>query len=183
MSNFLVGVDLGQVRDPTAVAVVEVAAGGLLVRHLERIALKTAYADVVERVRQVTRSKALDGQCQVVADATGVGRPVVEMLGAAKLGGALLPVMVTSGEKTSRDGEYYRVPKRDLILGLLSLLREGKVQLAQGLREGKALAREFGQMKARMGAAGERYAAWRHGEHDDLVFAVALACWGARQGQ
>jgi hypothetical protein len=27
----------------------------------------------------------------------------------------------------------------------------------------------------------EQYGAWREGEHDDLVLAVALACWGARK--
>lgn len=182
MSRFFVGVDLGQVRDPTAVAVLE-AADVLLVRHLERIALKTAYADVVERVRVVSRTKALDGRCQVIADATGVGRPVVEMLQSAALGGPLLPVMVTGGDQESRDGEYFRVPKRDLILGMQSALQSGKLHLAHGLREGPALQRELAQMKARQNGGRERYAAWGHGEHDDLVFAIALACWGARRSQ
>jgi len=34
-------------------------------------------------------------------------------------------------------------------------------------------------MRVRVTAAGrEEYGAWRAGEHDDLVVAVALACWG-----
>jgi len=27
----------------------------------------------------------------------------------------------------------------------------------------------------------EQYGAWREGQHDDMVLAVALACWGARK--
>ena len=35
-------------------------------------------------------------------------------------------------------------------------------------------------MRVRVTSSGnEQYGAWREGEHDDLVFAVALACWGA----
>ena len=35
---------------------------------------------------------------------------------------------------------------------------------------------------AKVSSAGrEQYGAWREGTHDDLVFAVALACWGARK--
>jgi hypothetical protein len=30
------------------------------------------------------------------------------------------------------------------------------------------------------GPGREKYGAWREGAHDDLVFAVALACWAAR---
>ena len=38
------------------------------------------------------------------------------------------------------------------------------------------------QMHVRMTRGGrEQFGAWRAGEHDDLVFAVALACWGARK--
>jgi hypothetical protein len=27
----------------------------------------------------------------------------------------------------------------------------------------------------------EQYGVWREGQHDDLVLAVALACWGAKK--
>ena len=50
-----------------------------------------------------------------------------------------------------REQGYFTVPKRDLMAG----------------------------MRVRVTAAGrEEYGAWRAGEHDDLVVAVALACWG-----
>jgi hypothetical protein len=38
------------------------------------------------------------------------------------------------------------------------------------------------EMEVRVGAQGrESYGAWREGTHDDLVLAVALACWGLRK--
>jgi hypothetical protein len=37
-------------------------------------------------------------------------------------------------------------------------------------------------MRAKGTAAGNtQFGAWREGAHDDLVLAVALACWGARK--
>jgi hypothetical protein len=35
-------------------------------------------------------------------------------------------------------------------------------------------------MRAVLVTAGQ-FGAWREGEHDDLVFALALACWGAKK--
>jgi threonine dehydrogenase-like Zn-dependent dehydrogenase len=179
MSRFFVGVDLGQVRDPTAIAVLE-ASDVLLVRYLERIPLATPYAGVVEQVRKVSCAKALDGRCRVVVDATGVGRPVVEMLQSVKLGGALVPVLVTGGRAESSLDGYHKVPKSYLLRRLLTMVENGRLHIADGLPEGRALLREITQIKVRTRNCGRaRIATWRHGEHDDLVFAVALACWGA----
>src|SRR5437764_1005119 len=96
MAQYFVGLDLGQVRDPTAIAVVDME-GTLRLRHLERVPLRTPYPDVVKKVRRLTRSGEQAGRCQVVADATGVGRPVVELLRRARLGCRLVPVMITAG--------------------------------------------------------------------------------------
>ena len=39
-------------------------------------------------------------------------------------------------------------------------------------------------MRVKVSASGhESFAAWREGTHDDLVLAVALACWRARWPQ
>jgi hypothetical protein len=38
------------------------------------------------------------------------------------------------------------------------------------------------EMRVKITPSGnEQYGAWREGEHDDLVLAVALACWGVRK--
>src|SRR5213080_4767292 len=99
--EYFVGLDLGQSQDPTALGVVErvefagewdaVAFGyrietAVRLRHLERIALGTPYPDVVARVVKVLGSRALAaGHRHLVVDATGVGRPVVDLLRAAEM--------------------------------------------------------------------------------------------------
>jgi hypothetical protein len=182
---YLVGVDLGQASDPSAIAVLEAIPelGKLRVRHLERVPLGTPYPDVVERVRRITASAASAGRCYVVVDATG-SRAVVDLLRRARLQGGLLPVVATSGSKESLADGYHHVPKRRLILGLQTMLARGVVQIAGELPARPELTRELEQMEMRVSRRGhKRYGTWRAGGHDDLVFAVALACWGARVAQ
>jgi hypothetical protein len=197
MGWHFVGVDLGQAKDFTAIAAVERAEvkGGwdaqkyawrkntsLRLRYLERVALGTPYPEVVERVVGLTRSSELAGHCHLVVDATGVGRPVVDLLRRAGPACQTMPVTITGGDGESREGGYYRVPKRDVIVGLQVLLQSGELKIAGGLRYGAALVAEMAEMRVRVGQSGrEQYGAWREGSHDDLVFAVALACWGARK--
>jgi hypothetical protein len=66
-------------------------------------------------------------------------------------------------------------------MGMVVLLEKGEVRIASGMEWGKALVEEMGSVRGRGGAGGERYGAWGSGEHDDLVMAVALACWGMRR--
>ena len=99
------GLDLGQSQDFTAIAVLERAelrghwdpvmyarrkTIALRLRYLERIPLGTPYTEVVDRVVAVTRSADLAGRCHLIADATGVGRPVMDMLRRAELGSSRL---------------------------------------------------------------------------------------------
>jgi hypothetical protein len=50
------------------------------------------------------------------------------------------------------------------------------------MKEGATLVKEMAEMRVKIsGSAHEQYGAWRSGEHDDLVLAVALACWGVRK--
>ena len=138
MNEFFVGVDLGQRRDFTAIAVVERAElkgewdaaeyacrkeVTLRLRFLERVPLGTPYPEVVERVVEVTRSRELAGRCHLAVDGTGVGRPVVDLLRSAGLGWPLMPAIITSGELETQEQGYYQVPKRDLIMGLQVLLQ------------------------------------------------------------
>jgi hypothetical protein len=196
-TNYFVGVDLGQSRDFTAIAVVErqelsgewdpaaytcQKRTALRLRFLERVELGTPYPDVVERVVQIVRSRDLAGRCQLVVDGTGVGRPVVDLLRQAKPGCPIMPAVITSGQRETRIDGYYGIPKRDLMVGLQVLLQQGELQIAAGLKYGAALAAEMAAMEVKVTSAGrEQFGAWREGTHDDLVFAVALACWGSKK--
>lgn len=191
------GLDLGQSRDFTAIAVLERAELQgewdpvvvawrknvvLRLRYLERMPQGTPYTEVVERAAQVTRAKELTGRCELVVDATGVGRPVVDMLRKARLGGRLIPATITGGNAEGYSDGFYRVPKRELITRLQILLQRGALQIAAGMTYGPALVKEMADMRVKITCSGhEEFEAWREGTHDDLVFAVALACWRARK--
>src|SRR5258708_6265853 len=58
--------------------------------------------------------------------------------------------------------------------------RTGQVMRA-GAPEGGALLRELSGMRMEISESGRE--GWRSGAHDDLVFAVALACWAAKRGR
>ena len=191
---FFVGLDLGQRQDYTAVSVVEriepqppgnphgPLRGGafdlladpepwsLIVRHLERMDLGTPYTRVAERVCEIIMHPSLDGKSRLVVDATGVGRPVVDLLRSAGFG-AVTAVTITGGDSAHAKGEEWYVPRRDLLAHLQVLMEQKRLKIARGTRETERLVRELESMTA-TGASGE---------HDDLVIAVALACWRAKR--
>jgi hypothetical protein len=197
MKKYFVGVDLGQSVDYTAIAVVERAEEkgawdpvayawrrkvSMGLRYLERIPLGTPYPDVVARVREVVKTAELEGNCQLAVDATGVGRPVVDMMRAAGLGRVLWPVTITGGDTESQSNGFHRVPQRDLIVGVQTILQLGLLQIAAGLEHGPVLVEEMAGMRVRITERGrEQYGSSREGTHDDLVFAVALAMWCVRK--
>lgn len=181
---YYVGLDLGQKRDHAAIAVVENEPGAetLRVRHLERIALGTSYPRVVARVQEMVTDELLAGQCALAVDGTGVGAPVVDLLHAAKLGCELAAVTISGGERESFAGGMFSVPKRDLIAGVQVMLEQGEIRIARDLPDAGALTRELMDMRMTMSSGGRvRMGADGTGEHDDLVIALALACWMARR--
>jgi hypothetical protein len=197
---YWVGVDLGQKQDHSAIAVVEreVITGTrrnpatweldrrtvYTVRYLERMPLGTSYLDVAAHVARLTRDIRMTNPCELVVDATGVGAPVVDVLRRAKTGCSLYPVTITAGEHEQCTAEGYRVPKRDLVVGLELLLEAGALEISRGLETGEELLAELRAMRVSVSAKGhERFEASRNGEHDDLVLATALACWRAKRGR
>jgi hypothetical protein len=195
--RFFAALDLGQVSDFSTLAIIEriqlvgdwdpVAFAWkkrtmLRLRYLERIPLGTPYPDVVSRVKDVTRQVASEGVCELVVDGTGVGRPVVDLLRRSGLSCKLSAAIVTGGIAGSYSDGYHHIPKKDLIGGLQLALQLGSLRIAGGMKFGPALVTEMAEMRVRISPSGnEQFGAWREGTHDDLVFAVALACWAVRK--
>jgi hypothetical protein len=189
----VVGLDLGQRKDYTAVAVVsacEVATGfdhaywrpetetQVGVRHLERLPLGTPYTDVVAQVGELVDKLWATAPEAVVVDGTGVGRPVVDLLRRSGLRCEVAAVTITAGGKERKDDDYWSVPKLDLVGGLQVLLEEKRLRVAGAIRDAEKFLRELRDMRVKVGASGrEQLGAWREGAHDDLVLAVALAYW------
>jgi hypothetical protein len=189
---FYLGLDLGQRRDHTAIAVVErrdrwiahraTEFDALWVRHLERVPLGTPYPAVVERVREILHSRELAGRCSLTVDETGLGGPVVAMLRAGRLGCDITPVTITSGARATQFGASWNVPKRDLLAGVQVLLEQGELRIARKLKQAGALMRELMDITVRHTDSGKfRAGADGYGQHDDLAIALALACWKAKR--
>lgn len=195
-STYFLGLDLGQASDYTAICVVEQPRAPLILRpqqdrqpkpiydlrHLERLPLGTPYPEVARHVKRLIESPALAGRVTVIADATGVGVAVMDVLRAEKVT-PLVPVTITGGDQTSSEGGAWRVPKRDLAMSLLVLFQNGRLRVAEALPQAEVFKSELLSFRVKLTQnAHDTYGAWREGEHDDLVLAVALACWWAERG-
>jgi Terminase RNaseH-like domain len=194
---YAIGVDLGQKRDHTAIVVVERVQRHrylvgpdreLLVRAAERLPLGTLYpeiAQIVKHVVQVVKSRlGHQESCQLVVDATGVGKPVVDALQASQPGCWMTAVTITSGNKQHyRSGESssINVPKQNLMAGVQLALENGELRIPKAMVSAGTLMRELLDMRmSHREVGGVRFGAERSGQHDDLVVALALAVWKAK---
>ncbi len=178
--RFVLGVDLGQVHDYTAACVVERTAPETHipplyeVRHLDRAPLGTPYPAVVAHVGRLMASRDLVDRTKLVADGTGVGRPVVDLLWVA--GMRAVSVTITGGQRFTGGLNSWRVPKRDLVTNLQVLLQSRRLRVAADLPLAETLLNELLDFRVRVSDAGRD--TWGAGrEHDDLVLALAIACW------
>ena len=194
--RYFVGLDLGQAQDFTALAVLRrVCLSGkeraadrqppYSVPHLHRFPLGTPYPSIVASVVDLLKTSQLKGSMLVV-DQTGVGRPVVDMLTDSLKGRVtcrFCPITITGGhEVTLSESGQFRVPKKELVAGVQVLLQTRRVRIAEALPEAATLVRELERFRVKITeAANETFGAWREGQHDDLVLAVALAAWAGER--
>jgi len=125
----------------------------------------------------------LSAKTPLVIDKTGVGTAVADMFTAA--GMRPYAVTITGGDEVIRDGQYHvKVPKRELVGNLVMLFQSGRLKIAEGLAEGPVLINELVNFKVKVNLATghDSYEGWRESVHDDLVLAVALACWHGERG-
>jgi hypothetical protein len=188
MTGFFVGLDLGQAQDYTAIAVIEAVRPNhseekvLHVRHLERFRDRL-YPDVADRVEILMETSELKVRSELVIDATGVGPAVTDIF--KKRGRFFREVKIHGGDSESMADGVYRVPKRNLVSALQVALQSGTLKIAAGLDLAEVLRQELldFRVKVNIETAHESYGAWREGDHDDLVLAVAMAVWLARTPQ
>ncbi len=152
----------------------------LEVRHLERYELGTSYKEIVERIEEICRIPPLSELPAVLlVDKTGVGAAVLDSFEHS----GIRPTAITihGGSAISLDPQRrgYRVPKRDLVSAVQVLLQNRRLKVAAGLPEAATLKKELlnFRVKVNPATAHDSYEHWREGDHDDLVLAVAMACW------
>jgi hypothetical protein len=132
-------------------------------------------------------------------DATGVGRPVVELiLDALKADGrcdrtSVHPVTFTHGDRYIEHGpfpETASLGKAFLVSRLQVLLQQRQLALPRDHPEARAMARELKDYEIRVdgSTSNDTYGAFKTGSYDDLVTALGLAClvdphsYGMRSG-
>jgi hypothetical protein len=182
--RYVVGVDLGQSHDPTAVCVVRRLDDGprpvFQVGHLERLPLHTPYPVIVSHVMRQLVRKPLAGKSELVIDFTGVGRPVFDLF----VGRGITPVgvTITGGDAVTNDGPVWRVPKLILVSRVQALLHSGQLKIHKVLPDAAALVAELQEFRAEVTANGRWTFNARTGKHDDLVLALAIALWRSYGG-
>ena len=180
MTAYILGIDPGQVSDPTALALVEYdqPRGTYLVRGLHRLPLGTPYTELPTMLAATLATEPLLGRTAVAIDATGVGRPVIELVRDA-LPQKVYGITITSG--TTQTGRQMNpgVPKRDLIATTSVVLEQHRMRIAADMRETEQLRDELLAYRRKTNEHGTTSYGAPPGVHDDLVLALSLALWTA----
>ncbi|MEZ2219627.1 hypothetical protein [Rhizobium sp. RCC_161_2] len=202
VSRFVMGVDLGQSNDPTAISVIhhtvtptddwaitysdgattniarEKSIERFNVVALERVPLGTPYPAVVGLVAERLAHPALAEACDLVIDETGVGRAVADIFETS--GMRPQRVAITAGnEVTNPENRRWHVPKGILISGVDARLHTGELRFAAELTDAGALADELKDFRRTVSTAGRSSFNAREGKHDDLILSIAIALWWA----
>lgn len=197
--GFIVGLDLGQQNDFTALTVLDrvvsvefderliapiesTRAFRYEIPHLQRFKLGTPYPEIVDAVgKLIVGLPPRKQRPDLVCDATGVGRPVVDMFEKARL--HPISVTITGGFNETRAGDAdHNVPKRNLVGVLQVCAQTGRLKIAEDLPEAATLISELAAFKVKLSASGhESFEAWRESVHDDLVLSTAIAVWYAER--
>lgn len=194
-NTIIMGVDIGQKRDPTALCVAEVenrrrnarVVHHFVVRHLERLPPATPFPAVAKRLSEVALSirQRNDHLTCVYVDATGIGQPIIDLLNEETVHlGSIHPVYFTHGDRRTGEGYEILLGKAYLVSRLQMLLQTGRLHLPR-TEQAAQLAQELLDYEIQVEKdANDHYGAFRVGSHDDLVTALGLAvhhvdtgCW------
>ncbi len=159
--DYYAGVDLGQKRDPSVVAVVLKEDVHYSLVHLHVFPLHTEYVDVLGYLKRVAERFRTVRRWTI--DETGVGVPFIEL--ARKIG------------LNNVKGEVLTLPKKQEIMTNMKQVME---QERLSFRSNRELENEIGGVIAELTASGKTKFSHRSGTHGDRLWAVALALYGGR---
>lgn len=188
--RYVLAVDVGQSNDYTALVIVHSHGADDARQHdlvrAERFR-QLPYPEQVRRIRdrygdlqQHARASHVHSSVELVVDATGVGKPVLDAM--KEQGLRPRGVIITGGDTSKHADGMDRVPKRELVTTLQVALQAKRLWIAEGIPLADVLVREFRGFRVKIGQSGHArfgndVGAWREAEHDDLVLATALAVW------
>lgn len=210
-THYVLGLDLGQARDHTAISVIEqktflttqrdrldfahLAFSRLRLRHIEKIALRTSYTEIVDRIVEMvsvfnqlnlrSEDERYGSPATIVVDAGGCGAPILDMLRRELhlnrlRHPRLVGVNITAGAKPSYSAGKHNIPKRDLVTTFQIAIENQDFDIAANLPEQRELIRELARFERRFTAHGSQVFEAAKG-HDDLVMSLLLSVyWSLR---
>jgi hypothetical protein len=129
----------------------------------------------------VPRAEVVTARPMLCLDATGLGRPCVDMFRDAGLRD-LVAIVFTAGQAiTSRGFGEYNVAKQHLVAAVRYVLNDGRLRIARETLYADVMLHELQAFKIKVThAAHETYGA-EGGSHDELVTALCMPIWYAGQ--
>lgn len=188
---FIISVDPAQVKDWTAIAVVDMDYEAERKRfEYDLIALarkqRLEYNLIVDWVVATYNNPKFhyhnfiedkNGEPPIlIIDAGGVGIAIRDMLAAKGLR-VNAAITTTGAESYTREGRKFNVGKARLIGTFIGAYDNGKVHINPDLPMWPQLEREMLGFRAELSAQGRAKFEAKSGEHDDLLFALAQAVW------
>mgnify|MGYP000282918183 CR=1 FL=1 len=157
------GLDLGKLRDQSVLAAVEKRSSGVIgLLFLRAFDVGTPYSRVVA---EVARAFRLAGAVKLVIDRSGVGEAIFERLSSELGEGALLGFRFTADSKA------------ELLSNLKLLMEAGRLRLPYH----RPLLSQLTSITCELTSSGRLRIEHPPRGHDDMVMALALACWGAER--
>jgi hypothetical protein len=185
--QFVLGLDLGKARDHTALVVNRKSVdwgGGIHhgIQFAHRFPLGVSYPAMIREVTAlIDQLPPMPEKPALLADATGVGAPVIDLM--REEGLQPHAVTLTAGSHWVRDGFGIRLPKTILASTINIGLQTGSLMIASRLPLLEVLKRELSGFKVTTTAAGnDAFGNDSQTEHDDMVIALGLAVFGAEVG-
>jgi hypothetical protein len=196
---YLIGLDLGQAADYTAISVTrqlrkpefvredvvpgtaaydlapEVVRTMYHTQYLQR-ARRMSYVNVVERMVRIVQNPILvEEGYMVLLDQGGPGAAVGDMLVSRGMS-RISRMLLTSGSEAHLTGGVYKIPKEVLVASLINVLQTGRWKIAQELELAEQLKTELLNFKMKITKSGNTaYEAALESIHDDLVMSCGMA--------
>lgn len=169
--RYLAGLDLGKQVDHTVLAVVQLTQKGVVrLVHKRQFPRGTPYPDVIAYVARAHQIFNFEG---LFVDKTGIGDAVVDELSAIKL--------------PNVKGVFFTDAEKENMLNYLKLLMEKKLlkilgddaQLIAQINE-----QQYEYLKPKTAQERIHLKFWHpKGRHDDQLYALALACYAAKEAE
>lgn len=193
---YVIGVDLGNLGDRSAVSVVEYTKPYFKCVHLQvwqpGTSHKQVLTDTVTIAEHILQQgpkphpneirRRYSNSVYVVVDTTVAGNAIGDEFEANLPGVRTYTATVTAGTQVGRYGRALRVPKRDLASTMRVLLDNKYFTYATQLEHASTLRDELKLFDLKNTSGNDNEIDWRVRPHDDLVLATALACWLPENG-